>query len=66
MKTLFRYKGIEHGYRIINGRVHNYKTSEEWDIIIAMMAKSAEYHSVSKIDKKILCREKMELCHNWG
>lgn len=65
MKTIFKYKGIEHGYRVINGRVHNYKISEELDNILAMMAKSAEYHDVSDTDKEILQREKMELCHDW-
>jgi len=65
MKTIFRYKGIEHGYRVVNGKVHNYKTSGELDSILELMEQNAEHHDISNTDKEILQREKMELCHDW-
>ena len=65
MKTIFKYKGMEHGYRVVNGKVHNYKISGELDRILELMEKNAEYHDISDTDKEILQREKMELCHDW-
>ena len=66
MKAIFRYKGKEYGYRLLNGHVYNYKILDEWNEAIAKFSKSAEYYDILDEDKEALIREKMELCHDYN
>jgi len=65
MKKIFTFKGQKFGYRIINGCVHNINISSEVDKELAKLLNRAEYYDIPDDDKKILVREKMELCHDY-